>query len=102
MALRVSLPGGHGQGISLDDLPHHGGEGRETEFQCLDVMATPEQGKTLIWPAGFTHTHRGRPAPDEVKFIITGSFWTIRMPAATFSVRDAAISWLSSNRQKID
>lgn len=49
-------------------------KGGETEFQYLDVMAKPEQGKTLIWPAGFTHTHRGRPAPDEVKFIITGWF----------------------------
>ena len=49
-------------------------KGGETEFIYQKVKAKPEQGLTMIWPAGFTHTHRGLPAPDEVKFIITGWF----------------------------
>ena len=32
----------------------------------------PEQGKLLLWPAAFTHTHRGNPPLNEVKYIATG------------------------------
>jgi len=30
------------------------------------------QGNTLIWPADFTHPHKGIVAPKETKYIITG------------------------------
>ena len=33
-----------------------------------------EQGLTLIWPAGWTHNHRGRISKDKEKYIITGWF----------------------------
>lgn len=49
-------------------------KGGETEFHHQGVKAKPEEGTTLIWPGSFTHIHRGLPAPDEVKFIITGWF----------------------------
>ncbi len=49
-------------------------EGGETEFQYYDLKIKPEQGKTLIWPAGFTHVHRGLPAPRDTKYIITNWF----------------------------
>ncbi len=49
-------------------------KGGETEFLYQDISVSPEEGTTLIWPCGFTHTHRGLPAPDEVKFILTGWF----------------------------
>ena len=48
--------------------------GGETEFLHQGIKIAPREGLTLIWPAGFTHTHRGLPQPDEVKFIITGWF----------------------------
>lgn len=48
--------------------------GGETEFEYYGIKEKPQAGKLLIWPAGFTHSHRGLPAPDEVKFIITGWF----------------------------
>jgi hypothetical protein len=48
--------------------------GGETEFLYQELHARPEAGTTLIWPGGVTHTHRGLPAPDEVKFIVTGWF----------------------------
>ena len=49
-------------------------EGGETEFEYYGIKEKPEAGKLLIWPAGFTHSHRGLPAPDEIKYIITGWF----------------------------
>lgn len=48
--------------------------GGETEFLHQSLKVKPEQGLTLIWPAGFTHTHRGLPHTDGLKFIITGWF----------------------------
>jgi len=49
-------------------------EGGETEFYYQKLKIRPKKGLTLIWPAGWTHTHRGSPAPYEEKFIITGWF----------------------------
>ncbi len=49
-------------------------KGGETEFAHQQLKAQPREGTTLIWPGAFTHTHRGLPAPDEVKFMITGWF----------------------------
>ncbi|MBK1633834.1 hypothetical protein CKO31_24495 [Thiohalocapsa halophila] len=48
--------------------------GGETEFLHQGLKVHPEQGLTLIWPAGFTHTHRGLPHRDGLKLIITGWF----------------------------
>jgi len=48
--------------------------GGETEFLSQEIKVSPEEGTTIVWPGGFTHTHRGLPAPEEVKFIITGWF----------------------------
>lgn len=47
-------------------------EGGETEFLHYQIKIKPKKGLTLLWPAGFTHTHRGCPAPHEEKMIITG------------------------------
>ena len=47
-------------------------EGGGTEFIDQKFVCPPERGVTKIWPAGFTHTHHGVPAPTEDKFIITG------------------------------
>ena len=49
-------------------------QGGETEFYYQQVKIKPQKGLTLIWPAGWTHTHKGNPAPCEEKFIITGWF----------------------------
>ena len=53
---------------SLNDIKEGGG----TEFIDQKFVCPPERGVTKIWPAGFTHTHHGVPAPTEDKFIITG------------------------------
>ena len=49
-------------------------EGGETEFLYQSMRVKPKQGTLLIWPAAFTHTHRGNPPLSNEKYIVTG--WT--------------------------
>ena len=49
-------------------------EGGETEFLYQHKRIEPEVGKTLIWPATFTHLHRGNPPLKGEKYYITGWF----------------------------
>ena len=46
--------------------------GGETEFPMFDLKIKPEQGKTLIWPAEWTHAHFGGIVKKGKKYIITG------------------------------
>lgn len=52
----------------LNDIEIGGG----TEFINQKITTSAEAGLTLIWPAQWTHYHRGIVAPNEVKYIITG------------------------------
>lgn len=47
-------------------------KGGETFFPQQDLSIKPEQGTIVIWPANWTHSHYGKPAPKENKYIITG------------------------------
>jgi hypothetical protein len=47
-------------------------EGGETEFLYQHKRVKPKTGTMLIWPAGFTHSHRGNPPLSNTKYIITG------------------------------
>lgn len=47
-------------------------DGGETEFFYQKLKVKPRKGLTLIWPADWTHMHRGVPSPTEVKYIATG------------------------------
>ena len=49
-------------------------EGGETEFLHQNVKIKPEKGLTLIWPAHFTHIHRGLPSHTTEKYVTTGWF----------------------------
>tara|TARA_B100000131_G_scaffold155727_1_gene151168 strand:- start:1228 stop:1821 length:594 start_codon:yes stop_codon:yes gene_type:complete len=49
-------------------------EGGETEFLYQGVKVKPETGKMLIWPAQWTHTHRGNPIYKGEKYYATGWF----------------------------
>ena len=49
-------------------------EGGETEFLYQSKRIDPVVGRTLIWPAGFTHKHRGNPPLKGEKLYITGWF----------------------------
>ena len=47
-------------------------EGGETEFLYQKARFKPKKGTLVIWPAGFTHVHRGNPPYSNEKYIITG------------------------------
>ena len=47
-------------------------EGGETEFLYMKKRIQPKAGRLIIWPAGFTHTHRGNPPLSNEKYILTG------------------------------
>tara|TARA_Y100000004_G_C8943952_1_gene425384 strand:- start:286 stop:852 length:567 start_codon:yes stop_codon:yes gene_type:complete len=47
-------------------------EGGETEFLYQHKRIQPKKGRMLIWPASFTHVHRGNPPISGNKYIITG------------------------------
>jgi hypothetical protein len=46
----------------------------ETEFYYQKLKVQPRKGLTLIWPADWTHTHRGIKSETEEKCIVTGWF----------------------------
>lgn len=52
--------------IYLNDVT----EGGETEFLYIPKRIQPKKGNIAIYPAGFTHTHRGNPPISNDKYII--------------------------------
>ena len=54
--------------IYLNTIKEKGG----TEFKFQNYRCAAEQGKVVIWPAGWTHFHKSEVAPKETKYIITG------------------------------
>ena len=47
-------------------------EGGETEFLYQSRRVKPEKGSVCIFPAGFTHAHRGNPPLSNTKYMATG------------------------------
>lgn len=47
-------------------------EGGETEFIHLSQRISPKTGRLVIFPAGWTHAHRGNPPLEGTKYIATG------------------------------
>ena len=54
--------------IYLNDIEKGGG----TCFKYLNHTEKAEKGKCLLWPADYTHVHKGEIAPEEKKYILTG------------------------------
>jgi hypothetical protein len=54
--------------IYLNDVE----EGGETEFLYQHMRVKPKKGTLVIFPAGYTHTHRGNPPLSNTKYIVTG------------------------------
>ena len=52
----------------LNDIKKDGG----TFWPQQNFTTKPRAGDLYIWPAGWTHSHYGIPAPKETKYIITG------------------------------
>jgi hypothetical protein len=47
-------------------------DGGDTEFLYQSFKQKAVKGTLVIWPAAFTHTHRGNPPYSNVKYIVTG------------------------------
>ena len=47
-------------------------DGGTTHFSHYNIEIKPEIGKTLIWPAEWTHAHNGKILNSGVKYIVTG------------------------------
>ena len=56
--------------IYLNDVK----DGGYTEFPTQNKKFQPRRGDVLIWPAYFTHPHRGITSKSQTKYIVTGWF----------------------------
>ena len=52
-----------------------------TEFPYQDLTIAPFTGRTVIWPAAWTHPHRGVTPNEGLKYIATG--WFYYLPKGT-------------------
>lgn len=55
--------------LYLNDVPDNEGE---TEFLWQKMKVKPKTGRFVMWPAFFTHVHRGNPVYSHSKYIVTG------------------------------
>jgi len=46
-------------------------DGGETEFYHQEIKIKPKKGRMVVWPVGFTHTHRGNKPASNDKYIIS-------------------------------
>lgn len=58
--------------LYLNDIPD--GEG-ETEFLEYGIKVKPKKGSLCLFPAAWTHTHRGNPVYTCNKYIATGWYY---------------------------
>ena len=54
--------------IYLNDVT----DGGYTDFPSQNKKFQPRRGDVLIWPAGWTHPHRGITSKSQTKYIVTG------------------------------
>jgi hypothetical protein len=47
-------------------------QGGETEYLYQHLRCEAKLGRVALWPAGFTHAHRGNPPLSNEKYIATG------------------------------
>lgn len=55
-------------------------EGGELEFLHQSKRYKPKKGDLLLWPAAFTHIHRGNPPISNEKYIVTGWYQYVDFP----------------------
>ena len=59
--------------VYLNTLERDGGE---TEFLYQRTRVAPQENLMLLWPASYTHAHRGNPVlGEQSKYIVTGWFY---------------------------
>ena len=52
-------------------------------FKYQNITIPAKKGLTLIWPAGFTHVHKGQVSHTKDKLILTG-WWRLKNETNTF------------------
>ena len=52
-----------------------------TSFPYQNITVTPRIGRTVIWPAAWTHPHKGVTPNEGIKYIATG--WFYYLPVGT-------------------
>lgn len=60
-------------------LSTHENEG-ETEFLQQGIRVAPKAGTVVLWPAQYTHPHRGNPVYTEDKFKYIATGWFEKVP----------------------
>ena len=50
-----------------------------TDFKHFDLSIKPEKGKTLIWPAEWTHAHRGSLVKKENILLLVGFIFLLSL-----------------------
>jgi hypothetical protein len=51
-------------------------DGAETEFLYQKKRFNPVENAMVLWPAAYTHAHRGNPVlGTQAKYIVTGWFY---------------------------
>ena len=58
-----------------------------TEFPYQEMIVEPKEGRTVIWPAGWTHPHKGVTPNEGIKYIATGWFYSLPMGEPKFDGR---------------
>ena len=66
--------------IYLNDIE----DGGETEFLHQEKRFKPTKNTLLLWPAAYTHLHRGNPPLKQRKYILTG--WISKVPEHGVSI----------------
>jgi Rps23 Pro-64 3,4-dihydroxylase Tpa1-like proline 4-hydroxylase len=60
--------------LYLNTLPEN--NNGETEFLYQQTRVNPKENLMLLWPAAYTHAHRGNPVyGEQSKYIVTGWFF---------------------------
>jgi hypothetical protein len=60
--------------LYLNDLGE--ADGGETEFLYQRTRIRPQENTMVVWPAAFTHAHRGNTVlGEQSKYIVTGWFY---------------------------
>lgn len=60
--------------LYLNSIPPQ--DGAETEFLYQKKRFSPTENTMVIWPAAYTHAHRGNPVLGEThKYVVTGWFY---------------------------